>query len=85
MKKLKLAENNLLTLEEGCNKYLDDCRARNLREGSINHYRQSYTQFYKFFDKNMQVSEPDEKMYRKYVIHLRETLHNDVSINSSQL
>lgn len=82
MKKLKLVADNSLTLEEGCNKYLEYCRARNLREGTINHYRQSYGQFYKYFDKDMQVSEMDEKAYQKYVVHLRETLHNDVSINS---
>ena len=82
MKKLRIVEQNFLTLEEGCNKYLDNCRSRNLREGTINHYRQSYVQFAKFFDMNMQVSDLDEKTYQKYVVFLRETLHNDVSINS---
>lgn len=82
MKKLRLVEKNLLTFEEGCNKYLDNCRARNLREGTINHYKQSYTQFYKYFDKNMLVSDIDEKAYQKFVIYLREIHHNDVSINS---
>jgi integrase/recombinase XerD len=53
-----------------------------LREGTINHYRQSYVQFAKFFDMQMQVSDIDEKMYQKYVVYLRETLNNDVSINS---
>ena len=38
MKKLRLVENNLLTFEEGCNKYLDNCRARNLREGTTTLY-----------------------------------------------
>ena len=82
MKKLRIVEQNFLTLEEGCNKYLDNCRSRNLREGTVNHYRQSYVQFAKFFDMQMQVSDLDEKMYQKYVVFLRETLHNDVSINS---
>ena len=82
MKKLKMVEQNSLTFQEGCNKYLDDCRARNLREGTINHYRQSYVQFGKFFDMNMQVCDIDEQIYQKYVVFLRETLHNDVSINS---
>lgn len=82
MKKLRLVENNLLTFEEGCNKYLDNCRARNLREGTINHYKQSYTQFYKFFDKDLQVTDIDEKMYQEFVIYLRGILSNDVSINS---
>ena len=82
MKKLQMIRDDFLTLEEGCNKYLDNCRARNLREGTINHYRQSYVQFAKFFDMQMAVSDIDEKLYQKYVVFLRETLHNDVSINA---
>ena len=70
MKKLRMLESNFLTLEEGCNKYLDNCRARNLREGTINHYRQSYVQFAKFFDMQMRVSDMDEKMYQRYVVFL---------------
>ena len=41
MKKLKMARGVTLTFEAGCNKYLENCRQRNLREGTINHYRQS--------------------------------------------
>lgn len=82
MKKLRMVRANSITLGEGCNKYLDNCRARNLREGTINHYRQSYVQFAKFFDMQMKVSDITEKVYQKYVVYLRETLHNDVSINA---
>ena len=35
MKKLKMTATTL-TFEEGCNKYLEYCRQRNLREGTIN-------------------------------------------------
>ena len=55
MKKIKMARGVTLTFEEGCNKYLENCRQRNLREGTIGHYRQSYTQFYKYFDPKMPV------------------------------
>ena len=55
MKKLKMARGVTLTFEEGCNKYLENCRQRNLREGTIEHYRQSYVQFYKFFDPKMPI------------------------------
>ena len=82
MKKLKIKDQNFLTLEGNCSRYLDNCRVRNLREGTINHYRQSYVQFAKFFDMKMPVSEIDEKLYQKYVVFLRETLNNDISINS---
>ena len=82
MKKLKMIRKSELTFEEGCDLYLNNCKERNLRQGTINHYRQSYTQFYKYFDKEMSLSNFNEKMYKDYVLHLRETLKNDVSINS---
>ena len=67
MKKLRMVRANSITLEEGCNKYLDNCRARNLREGTINHYRQSYVQFYKYFGKELLLKDINEKVYEKYV------------------
>ncbi len=36
MKKLKMLPTESVTFEDGCNKYLDNCRQRNLREGTIN-------------------------------------------------
>ena len=44
MQKIKMSRGTLLTFEEGCNKYLENCRQRNLREGTIGHYKQSYRQ-----------------------------------------
>ena len=34
MKKLKMSRGVTLTFEEGCNKHLENCRQRNLREGT---------------------------------------------------
>jgi integrase/recombinase XerD len=56
-----------LTFEEGCNKYLEYCRQRNLRQGAITHYKQSYTQFYKFFDPKMSIEDIDDQIYKDYV------------------
>ena len=41
MKKLKMTAQSL-TFEGGYEKYLDNCRQQNLREGTIGHYKQSY-------------------------------------------
>lgn len=82
MKKLKMKSAKSITFEEGCNKYLEYCRQRNLREGTINHYKQSYVQFFKFFDPETPIEDIDEETYKSYVLHLKETLDNDVSINS---
>ena len=82
MKKIKMARGTMITFEDGCNKYLENCRQRNLREGTIGHYRQSYTQFYKYFDPQMPIEDIDESTYEDYVLHLKSTLDNDISINS---
>lgn len=82
MHKLKMKATKGLTFEEGCNKYLEYCRQRNLRQGTINHYRQSYVQFFKFFEPDTPIEEIDENAYKRYVLYLRSTLNNDVSINS---
>ena len=82
MQKFKMKATKTMTFREGCEKYLEYCRQRNLREGTIKHYRQSYTQFYKFFDPDMPIEKFDKNTYKRYVLYLRATLHNDVSINS---
>ena len=63
MRKLRMLPLNSITFEEGCNKYFDNCRQRNLREGTINHYKQSYNQFYKFIDPDMPIEEFDLDLY----------------------
>ena len=82
MHKLTMIRSDMITFAEGCNKYIDYCKQRNLRQATINHYKQSYKQFYKFFDSDMPLCEMTEQAYNDYVIYLCDTLHNDVSINS---
>lgn len=82
MKKMQMRRNSGVTFEEGCEMYIENCKKRNLREGTINHYRQSFTQFFKYFERGMPVCEFDSKLYDGYVLHLKEALNNDVSINS---
>ena len=84
MQKIKMSRGTLLTFEEGCNKYLENCRQRNLREGTINHYRQSYLYFYKYFDPKMPIEDIDEQTYKDYVLHLKATLDTwrDLTVQS---
>lgn len=82
MKKLKMNNLGGLTFEEGCNKYLLFCKERNLRDGTIKHYRQSYNQFYKFFEPDTPLSQIKKADYNRYVVYLLDTLNNDVSVNS---
>ena len=78
MQKMKMVLNNSLSFEEGCYLYLNNCRERNLRQGTINHYKQSHTQFYKFFDRNMLVSKITQKKYNEYILFLQSYIDNDV-------
>ncbi|MBO5857589.1 MAG: phage integrase SAM-like domain-containing protein [Clostridia bacterium] len=84
MKKLKILSVRDITFKEGCELYLDNCRERNLREGTIEHYKNSYKQLYKFFNPNMPISQINSDMYKKYVLYLRERISNDVSITFSK-
>ena len=63
MKKVFTKLEYHITFADGCELYPENCKQRNLREGTINHYRQSYTQFYKFFD-------PDNRTTAQQVVFL---------------
>ena len=71
-----------MTFEEGCEKHLLYCKQRNLREGTLNHYRQSYLQFYKFFNPEMPLSEVDAEKYNAFVLYLCDSGMSDVSVNT---
>ena len=79
---MQMQKTNKITFEEGCNMYLENCRQRNLREGTINHYKQSYRQIYKYFEPDTPIEAITESAYNDYIIYLRENLDNDVSINA---
>lgn len=83
MKRLRILKNQTITFEEGCDRYLDNCRQRNLREGTIKHYKQIFHKFFNYFDPEMPVTDFNELVYNDFVMHLKETMHNDVSINTN--
>ena len=58
-----------MAFAESCKLYLQDCKQRNLREATINHYRQSYAQFYRYFDADMSMEEFDAAMYNEYTFY----------------
>lgn len=77
-----MLRGDTITFGEGCDKYIDYCRQRNLRQATINHYKYSYKQFYKFFSSDMPLHEMTEQAYNDYVLYLCNKLNNDISINS---
>lgn len=82
MRKMVLNKEEKITFEDGCNKYLEDCKQRNLRADSIKHYKDCYLQFYKFFDPQMALSEFTEADYKRYTSYLKRKIDNSVTIHS---
>lgn len=82
MKTKKVMGASALMFRDGCAAYLLNCRQRNLREATIKHYQQSYTQFFKQIAPDMPLKDFDVKVYEGYVRFLLDKLDNDVSINS---
>ena len=61
--------------------HIFDCNQRNLWQGTISHYQQSYTQFYKYFDREMLLSEITEQTYKDDVIYPCTAIEKDVSVS----
>ena len=81
-KRMKMVCDETITFAMGCEKYLENCKLRNLREGTIRHYEQSFKQFKKYFDPEMPVSQITVNTYNGYLLYLKGRIENDVSINS---
>lgn len=73
--------SNKITFEEGCKEYLDNCKARNLRNGTIKHYVDTINQMYKYIDREMPIEELTIKTFDQFMMALRD---ND-SLNDTTL
>ena len=71
------------TFEEGVEEYILDMKARNLRDGTINHYRQSTKQIYKRVPPETAISSFSKKTIDDFYVALREDKNlNDVSMGT---
>ena len=81
-KKMRMNKDSGLTLRDGCDRYLDNCKQRNLRLHTIKHYQQSYQKLFTHFSEDMPLEDFTEESYQGYVVFLQKTLTNDISINA---
>ena len=49
------------TFKDGFEEFILNCRSRNLREGTIRHYTDSYNQIIKYFDEDTLLSDISKK------------------------
>ena len=81
MKKIKMNIKNGRTFEQGSEDYIVDCKARNLRDGTIKHYRDAFKQIFKYLDKNMLIEDMTKEVFADFMLALRENKAvNEMSI-----
>lgn len=83
MAKIKMTIENGITFEEGCEEYILDCKSRNLREGTIRHYRDTMVQMKKYIGSDTLVKEMTVETFNDFIVELRDNpLLNDQSLNT---
>ena len=60
MKKIRMCVDTDKTFAEGFEEYILDCKSRNLRDGTLRHYRESIKQIYKRVPSDTLISDLDE-------------------------
>lgn len=80
-KKLRISTQTTKTFEEGVEEFLLNCEARNLRNGTLKHYRDSIKQLYRYIPPDTLISDIDEVMWDSFKIAMRNRGDlNDVSM-----
>ena len=83
MKKMKMCFPREKTFVDGFEEYILDCKARNLREGTINHYRESVKQIYKRIPPDTPISSLNQQTMKNFYIALRDDPNlNEVSMGT---
>ncbi len=82
MRKITMNNNQEITFEQGCNMYIESCKHRNLRNGTIIHYEQSYKQIYKYIPCNTQCADITIATINNFIIEFKKTHTNDMTLNA---
>lgn len=68
MKRMRLCYKNDKTFKDGFEEFILNCKARNLREGTIKHYKEAYTQIIKYLNKDLLLSDINKKVFEGFII-----------------
>lgn len=81
MKKITMQVDNDMLFSQGCEDYLQDCKSRNLRQGTIKHYKDTMNNLYRFIPPDTLISNMDKSTVDNLVITLRENSNiNDMTL-----
>ncbi len=83
MKKMRMCFPIEKRFQEGFEEYILDCKARNLREGTIRHYCESVKQIYKRIPPDTPIASMSAQTMNKFYIDLRDDPNlNEVSMGT---
>lgn len=84
MKKLmKMTLATEKTFKDSCEEYLLDCKARNLREGTLKHYTDTMKQLYKYIPEDTPIEDLNATTFREFIVEMRERPEiNSQSLNT---
>lgn len=68
MKRIKMTK---VTFEEGFEEFLFDCKSRNLREDTLEHYRQGYKLIIKYLNKDIRISDITKNSYENFIVKVK--------------
>lgn len=71
MKRIKLNQTKDKTFEEGLQEYIENCKARNLREKTIIHYYESFKCIFKVIPSDMKISTISQHTFDNFVIEYK--------------
>lgn len=72
MKKMTIQLDDNLTFKEGFQEFIDNCKVRNLREGTLKHYRESYVSIIRYFDESTMIKDIDKKIVDNFILRCAE-------------
>jgi integrase/recombinase XerD len=76
-----MAIANEKTFAQGCEEFINNCCARNLRDGTIKHYKESIRQIGKYLDEDMYIKDISKETFYMFVKALRDNpVLNSVSV-----
>ena len=83
MKKMRMCFPREKTFADGFGEYILDCKARNLRDGTIHHYEESIKQIYKRIPPDTPISSLNKQTMANFYIALRDDPKlNEVSMGT---
>ncbi|MEA5012900.1 MAG: tyrosine-type recombinase/integrase [Angelakisella sp.] len=82
MKKISMYNEEERTFQDGVEEYYKDCQIRNLRAGTLKHYRDGLNIIYKYIPSDTPISSFNENTIKELTLALKERNINDVSLKT---